>query len=236
MCRAASYVPHGTSRQRCSARTGHRVMRSRDWRRPACACSACRSVTGASMPLLCGRSCTHRALVQCCAKAAERSRRSFSRGDLRTGCTCSWRRASSVRRERRRSRWMCRPPVPGGWYASACTAATWSWSTTGGRTEILFTGIVEEVGRVERVSQVANGRALRIAARRVLENVRDGDSIAVDGVCLTVTRHDPGGFEVEAIGTTLSRTTIGQLVEGDEVNLERALALGDRLGGHLVQG
>src|SRR5690606_4186728 len=113
---------------------------------------------------------------------------------------------------------------------------TWSWSTTGGRTEILFTGIVEEVGRVERVSQVANGRALRIAARRVLENVRDGDSIAVDGVCLTVTRHDPGGFEVEAIGTTLSRTTIGQLVEGDEVNLERALALGDRLGGHLVQG
>src|SRR5690606_40097231 len=87
---------------------------------------------------------------------------------------------------------MCRPPVPGGWYGSACTAATWSWSTTGGRTEILFTGIVEEVGRVERVSQVANGRALRIAARRVLENVRDGDSIAVDGVCLTVTRHDPG--------------------------------------------
>lgn len=100
----------------------------------------------------------------------------------------------------------------------------------------MFTGIVEEVGRVERVSQVANGRALRIAARRVLENVRDGDTIAVDGVCLTVTRHDPGGFEVEAIGTTLSRTTIGQLVEGDEVNLERALALGDRLGGHLVQG
>lgn len=100
----------------------------------------------------------------------------------------------------------------------------------------MFTGIVEEVGRIERVSEVANGRALRIAARGVLENVRDGDSIAVDGVCLTVTRHDASGFEVAAIGTTLSRTTIGDLAQGDEVNLERALALGERLGGHLVQG
>src|SRR5690606_31369801 len=95
---------------------------------------------------------------------------------------------------------------------------------------------VEESGRIERVATIANGRALRIAAGRVLDNVRDGDSIAVDGVCLTVTRHDAVGFEVEAIGTTLSRTTIGDLAEGDEVNLERALALGERLGGHLVQG
>lgn len=100
----------------------------------------------------------------------------------------------------------------------------------------MFTGIVEEVGRIEAVTPVANGRALRIAARAVVANARAGDSIAVDGVCLTVTRHDPGGFEVEAIGTTLSRTTLGGLAAGAEVNLERALALGDRLGGHLVQG
>ncbi len=100
----------------------------------------------------------------------------------------------------------------------------------------MFTGIVEEVGRIETVAPVANGRALRIAARRVVENARDGDSIAVDGVCLTVTRRDEAGFEVEAIGTTLSRTTIGALTAGAEVNLERALALGERLGGHLVQG
>lgn len=100
----------------------------------------------------------------------------------------------------------------------------------------MFTGIVEEVGRIEAVTPVANGRALRIAARAVVANARAGDSIAVDGVCLTVTRHDPGGFEVEAIGTTLSRTTLGDLAAGAEVNLERALALGDRLGGHLVQG
>lgn len=100
----------------------------------------------------------------------------------------------------------------------------------------MFTGIVEEVGAVERISPVANGSAVRITAQRVLENVRDGDSIAVNGVCLTVVRHDGCGFDVEAIGTTLSRTTIGELAAGDEVNLERALALGDRLGGHLVQG
>jgi len=100
----------------------------------------------------------------------------------------------------------------------------------------VFTGIIEEVGRIERVLPVANGSAVRITAQRVLENLRDGDSVAVDGVCLTVVRHDGRGFEVEAIGTTLSRTTIGELAAGDEVNLERALALGERLGGHLVQG
>lgn len=100
----------------------------------------------------------------------------------------------------------------------------------------MFTGIVEEVGRVTDVAPIANGRLLRIAAERVLAQIRNGDSIAVDGVCLTVTRHDPDGFAVEAIGTTLSRTTIGALEPGAAVNLERALALGDRLGGHLVQG
>jgi riboflavin synthase len=100
----------------------------------------------------------------------------------------------------------------------------------------MFTGIVEELGRVEHVLPLANGRALRIAAARVLEGMRTGDSIAVDGVCLTAVRHDAAGFEVEAIGTTLSRSTVGALEPGDEVNLERALALGERLGGHLVQG
>lgn len=100
----------------------------------------------------------------------------------------------------------------------------------------MFTGIVEEVGRITQVAPVANGRALRIAAARVLDDVRTGDSIAVDGVCLTVTGHEAGAFEVEAIGTTLERTTIGQLAVGAPVNLERAMALGARLGGHLVQG
>ena len=100
----------------------------------------------------------------------------------------------------------------------------------------MFTGIVEEVGRVERVEPRTNGRALRIAAMRVLDDMRAGDSIAVDGVCLTAVRFDAAGFEVEAIGTTLSRSTIAEVTEGREVNLERALAMGQRLGGHLVQG
>lgn len=100
----------------------------------------------------------------------------------------------------------------------------------------MFTGIVEEVGRVERITPLTNGRALRIAAARMLDGMREGDSIAVDGVCLTAVRFDAGGFEVEAIGTTLDRSTIGDLAVDREVNLERALALGQRLGGHLVQG
>ena len=100
----------------------------------------------------------------------------------------------------------------------------------------MFTGIVEEVGRIERVTPRTTGRALRIAATRILDDMREGDSIAVDGVCLTAVRYDAGGFEVEAIGTTLSRSTIGELTVDREVNLERALALGQRLGGHMVQG
>lgn len=99
----------------------------------------------------------------------------------------------------------------------------------------MFSGIVEAVGRVEKVSSVSNGRRFRITAPFAGE-VREGDSVAVDGVCLTATAVDDTGFDAEAIATTLSRTTLGRLEEGSPVNLERALALGDRLGGHLVQG
>lgn len=99
----------------------------------------------------------------------------------------------------------------------------------------MFSGIVEAMGRLERVEPVSNGRRYRIAAPFAGE-VGEGDSVAVEGVCLTATAMDEAGFEVEAIATTLSRTTLGGLGEGSAVNLERALALGDRLGGHLVQG
>ncbi len=99
----------------------------------------------------------------------------------------------------------------------------------------MFSGIVEAVGRVERVRAVDNGRRLRISAPFAAE-LGEGDSVAVEGVCLTATALDETGFEVEAIATTLSRTTLGGLEEGAAVNLERALALGDRLGGHMVQG
>lgn len=99
----------------------------------------------------------------------------------------------------------------------------------------MFSGIVEAVGRVEKVSPASNGRRFRISAPFAAE-IGEGESVAVDGVCLTATAVDDAGFDAEAIATTLSRTTLGRLEEGSAVNLERALALGDRLGGHLVQG
>jgi riboflavin synthase len=100
----------------------------------------------------------------------------------------------------------------------------------------MFTGIIEEVGTVQHVGPLGDGVQLRIAAERVLEGMGLGDSIAIDGVCQTVVAHDASGFTVQAIATTLSRTTLGAFEVGRRVNLERALAFGQRLGGHLVQG
>lgn len=102
----------------------------------------------------------------------------------------------------------------------------------------MFSGIVEAVGRVERVEPGEpgeNGRRFRITAPFAAA-LGEGDSVAVDGVCLTVTALDDATFEVEAIASTLSRSTLGDLEAGSRVNLERALAVGDRFGGHLVQG
>lgn len=99
----------------------------------------------------------------------------------------------------------------------------------------MFSGIVEAVGRVEGVAPTANGRRFRISVPFAAE-LGEGDSVAVDGACLTVTARTDDAFEVESIATTLSRTTLGALEQGSPVNLERALALGGRLDGHLVQG
>ena len=100
----------------------------------------------------------------------------------------------------------------------------------------MFTGIVEEVGTVQAVREVGNGAVYTIAAETVREGMGLGDSVAVDGACLTVTSLPDGVFTVQAVGTTLGRTTFGEFREGRRVNLERALALGQRLGGHVVQG
>jgi riboflavin synthase len=96
----------------------------------------------------------------------------------------------------------------------------------------VFTGIVEEIGKI--VS--ARPGKLSIAAGKVLEDIAAGSSMAVNGVCLTVTGFDNKSFSVEVMEETLSRTNLGLLKAGDGVNLERPLALGGRLGGHLVQG
>jgi len=96
----------------------------------------------------------------------------------------------------------------------------------------MFTGIVEEIG----VVRGADGGRLTIEAAKVLEGTKPGDSLAVNGVCLTVTSMGGGAFEVDVMPETLSRTNLGELHYGERVNLERALALGGRLGGHLVLG
>lgn len=96
----------------------------------------------------------------------------------------------------------------------------------------MFTGIVEEVGEVVAMDA---GR-LRIAASRVLEDLREGDSICVNGACLTVVAREAGAFAVHVVPETLRRTNLGSLKPGDGVNLERALRADGRLGGHIVQG
>ena len=96
----------------------------------------------------------------------------------------------------------------------------------------MFTGIVEEVGTVAQLE----GQRLIIAASTVLEDVKLGDSIAVNGACLTVVDFEPSRFSVELAPETLKRTSFGTLLPGRQVNLERPLAVSDRLGGHIVQG
>jgi riboflavin synthase len=98
----------------------------------------------------------------------------------------------------------------------------------------VFTGLIDDVGTIERVATSEAGREFRIGCRYT--DLRDGESIAVNGACLTVREHGSGWFTVAAVTTTLERTTLGAWREGRSVNLERALRVGDRLGGHFVQG
>src|SRR5215212_9329317 len=98
----------------------------------------------------------------------------------------------------------------------------------------MFTGLVDDVGTIERVAETAAGRELRI--RCGYRDLVAGESIAVNGACLTVREFGDGWFTVAAVATTVERTTVGSWSAGRRVNLERAMRLGDRLGGHLVQG
>jgi riboflavin synthase len=98
----------------------------------------------------------------------------------------------------------------------------------------MFTGLVELVGQIERVERSSAGLELRIAAP--YQEIEAGESIAVNGACLTVREFGKGWFGVAAVETTLGRTTIGDWKKGTRVNLERSLRAGDRLGGHMVQG
>ena len=100
----------------------------------------------------------------------------------------------------------------------------------------MFTGLVEDRATVTAVTHEGNGRRFAIRCGLPIDELRLGDSIAVDGVCLTVESLLPDGFEVVLGQETLDRTTAGEVTEGRQVHLERALRVGDRLGGHMVQG
>jgi len=100
----------------------------------------------------------------------------------------------------------------------------------------MFTGIIEEVGTVIQTAPANRGMKLGIGAKKVLEDTKPGDSIAVNGVCLTVVDIQEGNITFDVSEETVRRSNIGKLKTGEPVNLERALRLYDRLGGHIVQG
>lgn len=100
----------------------------------------------------------------------------------------------------------------------------------------MFTGLVEEAGRLQARTPNERGARLHIGAARVLDGLRLGDSVAVNGACLTAVEIGDDHFVVDAVAETLRRTTLGSLELGARVNLERALVAGARLDGHIVQG
>ena len=100
----------------------------------------------------------------------------------------------------------------------------------------MFTGLIEETGKVSSLRRGGNSSFIRIQAEKVLEGTVTGDSIAVNGVCLTVTEMSGGWFQADVMNETLARSSLGSLKPGDPVNLERAMAAGGRFGGHIVSG
>jgi riboflavin synthase len=100
----------------------------------------------------------------------------------------------------------------------------------------MFTGIVEEVGTIAELNDAGEFRTIRIQAREIMDDIRIGSSIAVNGVCLTARMIGEGAFTAEMSGETIRRTTLGKLRKGSIVNLERPLRGDSRFGGHIVQG
>ena len=100
----------------------------------------------------------------------------------------------------------------------------------------MFTGIIEEMGKVQKISLAGSSGQIEVQAHRVLAGTRIGDSIAVNGVCLTVTAIRPDGFTADIMAETYRRSNLGQRKAGDLVNLERAMEAGRRFGGHIMSG
>jgi riboflavin synthase len=100
----------------------------------------------------------------------------------------------------------------------------------------MFTGIIEEIGIVKTVKRQSHALELTVSAKKVLDDIKVGDSICVNGVCLTVKSFSASGFLADVMPETYQRSTLAKLVISDKVNLERALRLSDRMGGHIVTG
>ena len=100
----------------------------------------------------------------------------------------------------------------------------------------MFTGIIEEIGTLKSIRHGSRSSRLTIQAGRIMEDIRIGDSISTNGICLTVTSFSDDQFTVDVMPETLRQTSLGNLRAGSRLNLERALKLSDRLGGHLVSG
>lgn len=100
----------------------------------------------------------------------------------------------------------------------------------------MFTGIVEEIGTVDTIKKGTESAVIFLRCKTVLEGTKIGDSIAVNGVCLTVTNMSEHGFQADVMAETVNRSSLGKLGKGSRVNLERAMAAGGRFGGHMVAG
>lgn len=100
----------------------------------------------------------------------------------------------------------------------------------------MFTGLIEEIGTVKNISKGTKSAQITINADKVLDGIKLGDSISTNGVCLTVIKYDKNSFTIDAMPETINKSNLKFLNTGSKVNLERALRLGDRLGGHLVSG
>ncbi len=100
----------------------------------------------------------------------------------------------------------------------------------------MFTGIVEELGRIKTIEPKSKGIRYTIAAKVVMDDLKIGHSISVNGVCLTIVEKDKDSFCMDLVEETLNKSNLGELTKGDYVNLERAMKASDRFGGHIVQG
>lgn len=100
----------------------------------------------------------------------------------------------------------------------------------------MFTGLIEEIGSIKSIKKGGKAIRLDVSASKIMDDVKLGDSIATNGICLTVVSFDSNGFSADVMPETMSRTNFGLLGAGSRVNLERAVRVGDRLGGHMVSG